>query len=29
MREALLRGATLGQIGNTLRREFGEYRARE
>ncbi|MCC7021666.1 MAG: methylmalonyl-CoA mutase, partial [Thermomicrobiales bacterium] len=29
MREALLAGATLGQIGGTLRQTFGEYRARE
>ena len=27
MREALRAGATLGQIGNTLRAVFGEYRA--
>jgi methylmalonyl-CoA mutase N-terminal domain/subunit len=29
MREALRAGATLGQIGNTLRSRFGEYRAAE
>ena len=27
MREALLAGATLGQIAGRLRQEFGEYRA--
>jgi methylmalonyl-CoA mutase N-terminal domain/subunit len=27
MREALRAGATLGQIGDTLREAFGEYRA--